>query len=189
MENFCQIPQTVCENSYSIFTPEYKAPETSVTGINLETAFNTSLNGIQNMAYVNGTTEQANKVQQEYYDSMVNQYKYTFNRQPTEAEQKVYQDGTCYKELSKCKFLEVNKDFKSAKVENGEIVIVREISDGTIYKGEGDPNYTLMGGYVSGKKDDVIRVSLTTMGQVIKSPKDLFSQWANDLTHSETMRS
>jgi hypothetical protein len=82
--------------------------------------------------------------------------------------------------------MEVNKDLKSITVENGQIVITREISDGTIHLGdggvpkEGEPNYNLVGGYQSGKKTDVIRVNMAKMGVVIQNPKDLFTQWTNE---------
>ncbi|MBK7056817.1 MAG: hypothetical protein IPH52_17565 [Leptospiraceae bacterium] len=60
------------QNSYSIFNPEYNAPSTSVTGINNKTAFTSAFNGVQNLAYVNGTTDAADRYQKEYYDSIVN---------------------------------------------------------------------------------------------------------------------
>jgi hypothetical protein len=97
-----------------------------------------------------------------------------------------YKAGTCYKDLAKCSgFMEVNKDLKSITVENGQIVITREISDGTIHKGgepakEGETDYNLVGGYSSGKKTDVIRVNMAKMGVVIQNPKDLFTQWTNE---------
>jgi hypothetical protein len=250
------------QNSYSIFNPEYNAPSTSVTGINLKTAFTSAFNGVQNLAYVNGTTDAADRYQKEYYDSIVNQYKYTFNEEVmydlkmkaaikewnadpanvnnqialqanydlkaarkseeelvkrtgvsvkghefsneqlvawenkhkaegdiaalSEADKKKYKDGDCYKNLASCGFMEVNKDLKSITVENGQIVITREISDGTIHLGdggvpkEGEPNYNLVGGYQSGKKTDVIRVNMAKMGVVIQNPKDLFTQWTNE---------
>ncbi len=252
------------QNSYSVFNPDIKAPDLSVTGIDLDKAFSKTFNGVQNFAYVNGTTALADKYQQEYYDSIVNQYKYTFkedvmydlkmkaaikewNADPKNAgnqialadhydikearkkeeelfkktgikppaghefsneqliaweekhkaegdiavlspqEKEAYEKGGCYADVvNNCgKFMEVNKDLKSVKVENGQIVIVREISDGTIHKGsemvkEGDPDYNLVGGYSSGRQLDVIRVSLSKMGSVIQNPKDLFTEWSNE---------
>jgi hypothetical protein len=231
------------QNSYSIFNPEYNTPSTSVTGINLKTAFTSAFNGVQNLAYVNGTTDAADRYQKEYYDSIVNQYKYTFKKDVMDArretaldnymlsefklskaqvddilsgkaalkggidlkaartaflnklsdtdllsasEKTAYETGTCYKDLAKCAFMETNKDLKSITVENGQIVITREISDGTIHLGdggvpkEGEPNYNLVGGYQSGKKTDVIRVNMAKMGVVIQNPKDLFTQWTNE---------
>jgi hypothetical protein len=69
------------QNSYSIFNPEYNTPSTSVTGINLQTAFTSAFNGVQNLAYVNGTTDAADRYQKEYYDSIVNQYKFNFKEE------------------------------------------------------------------------------------------------------------
>jgi hypothetical protein len=60
----------------------------------------------------------------------------------------------------------ITKDNTDSPIENGQIVITREISDGTIHLGdggvpkEGEPNYNLVGGYQSGKKTDVIRVNM-----------------------------
>jgi hypothetical protein len=76
--------------------------------------------------------------------------------------------------------MEVNKDLKSITVENGQIVIKREISDGTIHKGGGDKDYELVGGYSSGKQIDVIRVNMAKMGVIIQNPKDLFTEWSNE---------
>ncbi|MBK7056818.1 MAG: hypothetical protein IPH52_17570 [Leptospiraceae bacterium] len=53
------------------------------------------------------------------------------------SEKTAYETGTCYKDLAKCAFMETNKDLKSITVENGQIVITREISDGTIHLGDG----------------------------------------------------
>ena len=94
-------------------------------------------------------------------------------------------DGSGCKNLASCGFMETNKDLKSITVENGQIVITREISDGTIHKGgepakEGETDYNLVGGYSSGKKTDVIRVNMAKMGVVIQNPKDLFTEWTND---------
>jgi hypothetical protein len=80
----------------------------------------------------------------------------------------------------------ITKDNTDSPIENGQIVITREISDGTIHLGdggvpkEGEPNYNLVGGYQSGKKTDVIRVNMAKMGVVIQNPKDLFTQWTNE---------
>ena len=80
----------------------------------------------------------------------------------------------------------ITKDNTDSPKENGQIVITREISDGTIHLGdggvpkEGEPNYNLVGGYQSGKKTDIIRVNMAKMGVVIQNPKDLFTQWTNE---------
>jgi hypothetical protein len=248
--------------SYSVFNPEIKAPELSVSGIDLDKAFTTSFNGVQNLAYVNGTVNLADKYQQEYYDSIVNQYKYEFNKEemdkrkntafenyvrekynmsateirqtltPSPAnlgtmpkniklnpelhsitafekfrtdyinkiadtdllsdyEKGLYENGSCYKNVEYyCSgFMRVSKDLKSVRLENGQIVIEREISDGSVHRStappdtmtkEGEVDYSLAGGYESGRKIDTIRVSLSKIGAVIKNPKELFTEWSNE---------
>jgi hypothetical protein len=193
------------QSSYSIFNPDIKAPDTSVTGINLDKAFTNSFNGVQNMAYVTGTTDAADKIAKDYYDSIVNQYKFNFKKEVLDArreaaldhfmqvefnlnksqtedalagivtlkgnvnvkkargdylaklsdidlltpeERDAYTKNKCYTNISICSsFMEENKDLKSITVENGQIVIKREISDGTIHKGGGEKEYELVGGY------------------------------------------
>jgi hypothetical protein len=74
----------------------------------------------------------------------------------------------------------ITQDNTDSPIENGQIVIKREISDGTIHKGGGDKDYELVGGYSSGKQIDVIRVNMAKMGVIIQNPKDLFTEWSNE---------